>query len=124
MAAKKNKSTKTPKPSKRPKQPDLPELKGPGVAPERHKDIEKIADDYVNIRDQRMDLTNQEVTLRTALGHVMHEHGLKTYRYDGYEVTIKPPEGEKVSVRQVKEESDDADGGARVVAREDDGDGV
>jgi hypothetical protein len=120
MATKtKDKKPKTPK-TKRPKQPDLPDLKGPGVAPEQFKDIESIADDYVEVRDERMTLTNREVTLRTALGQVMHEHSLTVYRYDGFEVTVKPPEGEKVSVKKIKEEPDD-DGEGVHVGRADEG---
>lgn len=99
MATKKKKPTKRPK---RNKQPDLPAMNGPGVSRPKVPAIEKAAEAYVGVRDQRMELTEREVLLKKELRDLMIKHGLKLYPLDdGKQVVIEPGEDE-VKVKKPK----------------------
>lgn len=92
-----------PKPPPRPKQMNIP-----GTLPPRIKELEKAADKYVEARDSRIALTEEEVASREALAALMHQHGLTSYRYDERIITLVP--AEKVKVKKDKPEVDDDDG--------------
>lgn len=75
------------------------EISGPGVVPVVIEEIEQAANDYVLVRDQRMELTRREVALKTnliqtVLAHadalVPGEDGTKRYYYDDLVVILKP----------------------------------
>lgn len=89
------------------KQQDLPAIEGEGVAPKKIPAVEKAADKYVEIRDKRMAMTEQEVTARAGLIEMMHEHKLTVYTYDDYKITMEPRE--KIKVRTVAPEPVDED---------------
>src|SRR5579863_9372111 len=87
------------------KEQDMLEDAGPGVAPQKTcKPVEKAASKYVDIRDARMALTEQEVDAKAVLMKAMHENNLTRYKFDGYLVEIKPGE-EKVKVKSVDDEN-------------------
>lgn len=90
---------------------------GPGVAPVKIKAIDQAAIKYVNIRDERMQLTEKECELRATLIEVVHGHadaigknekGEIVYKFDDLIVTLKPGK-DKVKVRSAdsQEEGDD-----------------
>lgn len=107
----KTKSKPTPK-----KQPDLPEMKGPGVEQPEIPEIEDAAEKYVEVRDRRMKLTEQECTVRGALSEVMHAHkgtlpqdqdGNSFYPFDGKRVILLNGK-ERIKVKEIND-PDDAD---------------
>lgn len=48
------------------------------------KEISDAAENYENIRDQRMELTKQEVDANDKLVAVMRKHKIRAYRDDNY----------------------------------------
>ena len=88
----------------RPRQQDLPGTENRAIRP-----LEALAAEYVDIRDQRMALTEQESPLRERLLKLMKKLGRETYRRDGILIEIVH-EKEKVRVKIKKAGSgDDAD---------------
>lgn len=92
--------------AKKPKNPDLPGVEGPGVSPVRIPSLDRYAAAYVEVRDERMELTQREVKAKRALAADMHKHEDKTrdpdgvlrYDYDGTLVMISPGD-EKLTVK-------------------------
>jgi len=76
----------------------------PGMGDNKIQAIENAAMDYAEIRDQRQELTTQEIDLKKRLLDLMHKEGKTEYKRDGISVKIVVEE-ETVKVR-VKEESD------------------
>lgn len=73
-----------------------------GMEPPSIKEIDRAAERYVDIRDERMALTPVEVKSKDALHALMKKHELKTYEFDGYIVSVEPSE-ETVKVAKKKE---------------------
>lgn len=69
------------------KQNEMP-LKGEGVEVKRIAAIDKAADEYTDIRDKRMTLTEEEVAKRQTVINLMQKHGLTKYIYDGHVVEL------------------------------------
>ena len=88
--------------AKTPRQGRLPQMEDAKI-----EAIETAAENYAEIRDQRQELTTEEVKLKTKLLTLMKEHKKKKYIHAGISVEIQI-EKETVRVR-VKKESE-ADG--------------
>lgn len=95
------------------------EISGPGVSRVKIDDIEQAAQKYVTIRDQRMALTEQEITLKvnliqTVLAHqdqlVTNEDGNKCYHFDEMIVVLKPGKPNVKVKRDPEGDADDDDG--------------
>ena len=84
------------KKARRPKQRYLPTLE-----PDSIPAIDKLADDYCDLRDERMRLWQQEMDKQALLQAKMKEWNLTTYEYDGRIVKIEGVE--KVRVKKKKE---------------------
>jgi hypothetical protein len=87
--------------TKRAKQKDLP-----GMEARRIGELDQAALDYAQGRDERMEMTKQEVELKTVLIALMHRFGKKTYKYEDIEIELVP-EGEKVRVRIAKKDEEE-----------------
>ncbi len=97
-------ATKTkPKPRKRLKQNHLPGMEPPSVAA-----IDRAAEDYVKVRDERMEMTKDEVEKHDRLLGLMREHGLDTYEFDGF--TINCQTKTKVKVKRTDEYDSEDEG--------------
>jgi hypothetical protein len=70
----------------------------PGTEPPSIPELDALADQYVNLRDSRMELGRDEVNKRDLLATKMKEHGLTRYEYGDSVVEIK--QAEKVKVRK------------------------
>ncbi len=55
------------------------QLKIPGTQPKEIKEVNAAAESYVDVRDERMALTERETEARDALVKVMKKHGLDVY---------------------------------------------
>ena len=84
------------------KQGHLPDMEPPTV-----KEIDRAADDYRDVRDQRMELTKQETAKQAVLLELMRKHGLTHYEYDDYVVDIVANSSEKVKVKAKKVEDEE-----------------
>ena len=82
-----------------PKQEEMP-IEGEGVSKPKIKAIDRAADKYVEIRDERMALTDKEIDAKAVLLNAMHEHGLTEYQYGDMKVVVKPGK-ENVKVKTV-----------------------
>ena len=54
----------------------------PGTEPETIAEIEQAADSFRRLRDERMELTRDEVQAQENLLRVMKKHGRREYRYE------------------------------------------
>lgn len=95
-----------------PKQTELPGTERPSI-----KEIDKAADYYVNVRDRRMKLTEQEVAAKAQLLQTVLQHEAKlskngdgeiVYRYDEEIVIVKPGKA-NVKVKGARDGDDDED---------------
>lgn len=95
------------------KQTELPGTERPTI-----KEIDKAADHYVNVRDKRMKLTEQEVIAKANLLQVVLENekdlskndqGEIVYRYDDEIVIVKPGKANVKVKGAHDEESEDDD---------------
>jgi hypothetical protein len=80
----------------------------PGMEDHAIPALEKIAQEYADIRDQRMELTLQERALKTTAIAAMHKHGRTSYEHDGVTIRLVPGEEKlKVQIREHATEEDD-----------------
>lgn len=87
----------------RPRQTSIPGTEGPAIP-----EVDRAAQAYVDIRDSRMGLTEQETVAQATLLTVMRKHTLTVYRLDMGDgpMLVSVNEGQaKVSVRKVKEKA-------------------
>jgi hypothetical protein len=93
------------------------ELPMEGAAPRRIPEVEKLADDYVDARDRRMELSAEEHEAKEALAGALHkaaesgqirraEDGEIRYVFKGGDkdrrvITLRPSD-EKLSVKDVE----------------------
>jgi hypothetical protein len=103
MASKAKKKAAKKSPPKKHRIPRQEVLAGIGDA--KIAAIENAALDYAELRDQRQELTRQEVDLKKKLIDLMHKKELKEYKRNGISVKLVVEE-EGVKVR-VKESEDD-----------------
>jgi len=80
-------------------QSEMP-LRGEGVERKSIMEIERAADEYADVRDERMRFTELETEAQAKLVAAMHKHKLTKYRYDGKTVEVEAKE--KVKVKRDK----------------------
>jgi hypothetical protein len=74
-----------------------------GMTSDKIKEIDTAMEDYVEVRDKRMQLTPQEVGARKHLETVMKKHGKKIYKNsDGDMVAKIVPKEEKAKVKSIE----------------------
>ena len=79
----------------------------PGTERTKHADIEKAADHYAEIRDERMELTEREGKAQESRLAAMKKHGIESYKLDdGREVFVEHGD-DKVKVRKPKAPRED-----------------
>lgn len=96
-------ATAEPKSRRKPKQKHLPGLEPPSIPK-----IEKLADTYVERRNERMAMLESEIAAKDLLFAAMNEAGLKHYEYDGKIIDVVAVE--KVKVKKAKSEDDENEG--------------
>ena len=65
-------------------------MEGPGVGQPKYKDLDKLADQYVDVRDEKAALATKLGKIEGQIVDKMIEKGIRTYRFSDQEVTIKP----------------------------------
>lgn len=86
--------------ARQPKQDHLPGQEPQAKIAAVHDAIEK----YVEVRDQRMQLTELEVQKRTLLGAIMKKNGLTKYAVDGHIAEIESEEKIKAKLKTDEDE--------------------
>jgi hypothetical protein len=89
----------TPKPKRTPRQARLPGVDDPEI-----EELESAAEEYVDVRDRRMALTEEEVELKGELLKLMHEHNKTKYVHNGTEIrVVAKDETVKVKIKKKEE---------------------
>ena len=86
------------KPKKAPKAKKPRQARLPGTEDNKIQEIETAALDYVEVRDERMEMIKKEKTAKDSLLATMHKNGKTTYRCGEIDIAIIP-EGEKLKVK-------------------------
>lgn len=81
----------------RPRQGSLPGMEQRGIP-----ELESAAENYVNVRDRRMRLTEEEVEAKSQVLFLMHKHERQNYRHDDFLIMVIPGE-ENVKVKVVED---------------------
>lgn len=77
----------------------------PGMEESGIKELEKTAEDYADVRDNRMQLTKQEKELNQTLLALMKKHGKAEYHHDDVHCWIKAKEERvKVKIGEIEDE--------------------
>lgn len=100
------------------RQEDLPGVDGPGAAPVKIRELDKLADEYVFAKDMRITARDQEEKAKDALMAAMRTHREKLphkeatywYEYDDKKVVMKPKdETETLTVEEKKGQAEASD---------------
>jgi hypothetical protein len=87
----------------RPRQPDLP-----GTEDRRLQPLDDLAAAYAEVRDRRMELTDEEGQLKARAIALMHQFKKTIYKHDGIEIRlVAGAEDVKVKVRKAADDADD-----------------
>ena len=94
----------------RPTQNDIPGVEGPGVSQPRFKDIDRLADKFIDIRDQKSDLASQLTKIESQIAEKMEEHGITKYSFSDQVVEMKQG-NVHIKIKNVKAEGVETDSG-------------
>ena len=92
----------------KPQVQDLPEMNGPGVALPRFKDIDRLADKFIEVRDEKATLATKLGGIETQIAEKMVEHGIEKYQFSDQEVILKKGKTH-VKVKTVKMDGAEVD---------------
>lgn len=84
-------------------------MEGPGVSTQKFKDIDRLGDKFIEIRDQKAKLATDLGKVEEKIAAAMGEHGITKYRFADQEVILKPGKTH-VKIKTVKAEGVEADG--------------
>jgi CRISPR/Cas system CSM-associated protein Csm5 (group 7 of RAMP superfamily) len=71
-------------------------------------DLQDLAQQYAEVRDERQAQTNEEVRLKQELLAAMKKHKLKDYVYEDVEIhVVSESETIKVKIHKAKDEEED-----------------
>lgn len=93
--------------TRKPREPKAKQAHLPGMDPPSITEIDEAAEAYVEVRDERMALTESEGERRGLLLELMKKHELSTYEFDGKIVSVLAEEKVKVKKSKVEEGDDE-----------------
>jgi hypothetical protein len=96
------------KPMARPKATDLPGIEGPGVSELKDKKLDKLGDEFIDIRDKKASLAEELTAVETKAADRMGELGITRYRFSDQEMILKSGKTH-VKVKTVKVEGSEED---------------
>lgn len=91
------------------KQEDLPAMEGPGVAPPKFKDLDRLGDKFIDVRDQKAALAEKLGDIEKQIAEKMVEHGMGRYKFSDQEIILKPGKTH-IKIKTVKAVADDGPG--------------
>lgn len=94
----------------RTEQEDLGGMTGPGVEQPRHKDIDRLADKFEDLLEQRSGMTEQLRKTEDSIMEKMKEKGLTSYRYRDRQVVYKPGH-DHIKIKSVRTDTVSTNGG-------------
>lgn len=78
-------------------------MQGEGVAPLRYKDIDRLADKFIEVRDSKAELAKELTKIEGRIAEAMEEHGITKYTFSDQEVILKTGKTH-VKIKTVKAE--------------------
>jgi hypothetical protein len=88
----------------KPKQDDLGGMTGPGVEQPRHRDLDRLADKYDDLLENRAEISTSIGETEKQILDKMKEKGLTKYRYRDQVVEFKPGK-DHIKIKTVKADS-------------------
>lgn len=85
----------------RPKQTDLGGMTGPGVELPKHKDLDRLGDEYIDVRDRKAELATELGTIEKKIIDKMEQKGLLTYTFSDQQIVRKQGKS-KIKIKTVK----------------------
>jgi len=85
------------------KQEDLSGVEGPGVSPIKLKELDRLGDKYIEVRDKKAELATELNGIENKMADIMVEKGITTYRWSDQEMIVKPGKTH-IKVKTVKSE--------------------
>ncbi len=73
----------------RPKAQDLPGVEGPGVSPPKIKELDRLGDKFIEIRDDKADLASKLTKVEAQMAEIMEDQGLTKYQFSDQEMILK-----------------------------------
>lgn len=92
----------------RPKPQDLPGVEGPGVSPVKIKELERLGDKFIEIRDDKAELARKLSKIEAQMAEIMTENGLSKYQFSDQEMILKQGKVH-VKIKTVKAEGVEVD---------------
>lgn len=92
----------------RAKETDLPGVEGPGVSQVKDKTLEKLADEFIEVRDEKAALAEKLGKVESKLLDRMNELNITRYRFSDQEAVVKTGKNH-VKIKTVKAEDDGED---------------
>jgi len=87
---------------------DLPNMKGPGVELPKFKDLDRLADRFIEIRDEKAKLAGDLAKQEAKIAECMVEHDITRYQFSDQEVILKPGKTH-VKIKTVKVDGTEAE---------------
>lgn len=81
-------------------------IEGPGISPVKYKDIDRLGDKFIDVRDKKAELATELGKIEERIAEKMTEHGITKYRFADQEVILKPGKTH-VKIKTVKSEGVD-----------------
>lgn len=83
-------------------------MEGEGVAPLRYKELDRLADKFVEKRDAKAELASEMTKLEAQIAEKMEEHGISKYAFSDQVVEVKKGKIH-IKVKTVKSEGFEID---------------
>lgn len=87
----------------RPKQDEIPGIQGEGVSKPVIKELDRLGDKFIDIRDQKAELASKLTKVEAQMAEIMAENQISKYHFSDQEVILKPGKTH-VKIKTVKVE--------------------
>lgn len=87
----------------RAKATDLPGIEGPGVSVPKYKDLDRLGDEFIEVRDEKAKLAEKLGKIEDKIIDAMIDHGLTRYKFADQEAILKPGK-QHIKIKTIKAE--------------------
>lgn len=94
-------------------------MEGPGVAPPKYKDLDRLGDKFIEVRDEKAELASKLGDIEVSIAEKMVEHGLNKYKFSDQEIILKPGKTH-IKIKTVKADVSRIRGGESDAAEDED----
>ena len=86
-------------------------MEGPGVALPKFKDLDRLGDKFIEVRDEKAALATKLGEIELKIAEKMVEHDLSRYKFSDQEIILKPGKTH-IKIKTVKAVAERAADGA------------